>query len=221
MVLPAPPRPALPQHRTGTGACQPGRRDAARGGVGDQAGHGREQARQHPVVLPERGRRHRWSRPSRSAATRSGKAPSPFATASRGGAGCGAARRVAEHGVDPGAEAVGVVHHRQAAGRAEALDDLGEVAGVRADGDGATEPGGLERVLAAAADQAAAHEHQRRQAVDQAQLAHGVADPEAAPPGHGRSCGVARRSAAAISAPRAGWRGATMVSRPGCAGARR
>eukprot|EP01035_Chromulina_nebulosa_P000299 gene299-419_t len=63
-----------------------------------------------------------------------------------------------------------------AAGAVERFVDIGEVEHVRTVDDGGAELDRLDRILAAMRHQRAAHEHDRRQPVEQAELAHGVGD---------------------------------------------
>ena len=58
----------------------------------------------------------------------------------------------------------------------ERLVDLGEIPNMRAMQHGGAEPDRLDRVLAAMAGQRAAHEHDRREPVDQAEFAERVGD---------------------------------------------
>ena len=63
-----------------------------------------------------------------------------------------------------------------AAGAVERLVDVGEIEDVRAMNDRRAELDRLDRILPAMFDQRSAHEHDRRQPIEQSQFAHGVGD---------------------------------------------
>ncbi len=117
----------------------------------------------------------------------------------------------------------GVGHGQRAAGVVEGGVDVGEVVDVRPVQDRRAELGRLDRVLAAVRHERAAHEDERRQAVEQAQLADGVGDIDVgrrAPACAAGRAPRARRPGVFGESPRsprraAGWRGARMVRRPG------
>ena len=100
--------------------------------------------------------------------------------------------------------------------------DLGEIPDMRAVQDGGAELGGLDRILPAMLDQRAADEHDRRQPIDQAELADRVGDIDlgvavrqfAARAQRDLQARGARRSRR-CSAPRSGWRGAIKRQQAG------
>ena len=102
-------------------------------------------------------------------------------------------------------------------------DRIGEIAGMRPDRDGAAEPRRLQRVLPALPRQAPADEAPCRSG-DKAAPARPACRQARSLPCGGPSPAPRRGappSSAAIAAPRSGWRGAMMVSRPGRSAASR
>ena len=110
----------------------------------------------------------------------------------------------------------------RAAGLVERLIDVGEIEHMRAVHDRGAELDRLDRILPAMRHQRAAHEHDRRQAIEQPEFAHGVGDIDVGRRGRqflARAQADAqarrRRRGRAIASPRSGCRGTITVNSPG------
>ena len=111
----------------------------------------------------------------------------------------------------------------RAARAVERLIDVGEIEHMRAVDDRGAELDRLDRILPAVLDQRAAHEHDRRKAIEQAELAERVGDIDV---GHGRRQFARANAAPRFSprrcdqsarspGPRSGWRGTITVRSDG------
>ena len=121
------------------------------------------------------------------------------------------------------ARLVGVENRQRRAGPVERRGHPGAVAHIAAMQDGASEPRRLERVVSAFRDQRAADkgdpgdaEHQPQFAKRVRQVDVGIAGTAPRAGCAGRCSVPALRSISAMASPRAGWRGAMIVSSPGC-----
>ncbi len=139
----------------------------------------------------------------------------------RGLGDAGAHVRLRQHGAESGGELARVGDQFGAMRVVERRVDIGKIPDMRAVQDGGAELGGLDRILPAMPDQRAADKNDRRQAIDQAELADRVGDIDV-----GRGVGEfaarpqltfspAARAISATPMPRSGWRGTISVSRLG------
>ena len=150
--------------------------------------------------VPE-GRLTHWPLPSRAAtAADRARAPSACARARRRAARPRAPRPPATRRAPPDRPATGRaactsaswrVGLPGAAGAIERLIDIGEIEHVRAMHDRRAELDRLDRILSAMRHQRAAHEHDRRQPIEQSEFAHGVGDVDVG----GRASAIPRASA--------------------------
>ena len=128
----------------------------------------RQQPRHYAILHPEAGRSHQPAIANSTAAARSGRSASALAACRAAAPWRCRAGTSPQHRIDPGRQRRLVPRPRQAAGRLQHRRRPGLVGHMRPGGDRAAQPRRLQRVLPALPHQALAHEHHRKQPVQQA-----------------------------------------------------